>query len=87
MMLKTSSTAAIYAKQINQQPGGLLHSLPIPDIPWESISTDLIISLPLTTTGFDAILVWVDRLTKMVHLCPALTSIGAEQWAMGTRIC
>ena len=68
-------------KSTNKLPGGLLHSLPIPDIPWESISTDLIISLPLTTTGFDAILVWVDRLTKMVHLCPALTSFGAEQWA------
>ena len=34
--------------------------------------------LPLTKNGHTAILVFVDRLTKMVHLVPTTTDVSAE---------
>jgi len=49
-------------------PAGLLQSLQIPSRRWESVSLDFITQLPLTTSGNTQIVVYVDRLTKMVHL-------------------
>jgi len=57
-------------KTSNQVPAGLLQPLPTPGQPWESISMDFVVDLPSTSNGYDAILVMVDRLTKMVHLAP-----------------
>ena len=68
-------------KASNQSPGGLLNPVEIPDRPWECISMDLITSLPTTKDGNDAIIVWVDKLTKMVHLTACRTDINAEQYA------
>jgi hypothetical protein len=39
---------------------------------------DFIMELPLTKNGHTAILVFVDRLTKMVHLVPTTTDVSAE---------
>lgn len=64
------------------KPAGLLNPLPIPSEPWESVSTDFISQLPRTPKhGYDAIAVYVDRLTKMVHFRPTKTTITAEQSA------
>lgn len=65
-------------KAVSHKPAGLLQPLPIPDSPWESVSMDFIVQLPKTTRGFDAIVVFVDRLTKMVHIAPTHTSVTAE---------
>jgi hypothetical protein len=59
---------------------GLLQPLPIPDRPWRDISVDFITHLPLSN-GFDAILVVVDRLTKMRHYVPCHMTDGAEEAA------
>jgi hypothetical protein len=59
---------------------GLLQPLPIPDRPWRDISVDFITHLPLSN-GFDAILVVVDRLTKMRHYVPCQMTDGAEEAA------
>ena len=58
-------------KPSNQLPAGLLHPLPVPGQPWESVSMDMVTDLPQTIKGFDSITVFVDRLTKMVHLAPS----------------
>ena len=42
---------------------------------------DLIVSLPKTKNGYDAIFVVVDRLTKMMHAIPITTNINAPQLA------
>jgi hypothetical protein len=58
-------------------PYGLLHPLPIPTKPWQSILMDFIIDLPLSQ-GFDTILTVVDRSTKMAHFLPCLKTITSE---------
>ena len=63
------------------KPSGFLQPLPVPDVPWESVSLDFVVALPKTEGGYDAVLVLVDRLTKMVHLVPTTTSCTAEQTA------
>src|SRR5215469_12445919 len=68
-------------KSSTQRPVGLLQLLPIPDRLWSSISMDFITHLPRSQMGYDAILVFVDRLTKMTHLTPCLTSDGAPEVA------
>ena len=68
-------------KASNRKPPGLLMPLPTPAAPWDSVSMDFIPALPLTKSGHDCILVFVDRLTKMVHLVPTNTTVTAEQTA------
>ncbi|KAK9800185.1 hypothetical protein WJX73_005436 [Symbiochloris irregularis] len=57
---------------------GLLQPIPIPDRPWEQVTLDLVTDLPTTPTGHDAILVVVDRLSKMVHFVPTTKTVTAE---------
>ena len=59
---------------------GLLQPLHIPHGPWDSVSTDFVTGLPKTTAGHDAILVFVDRLTKYVHIVPTTTKCTAKTW-------
>jgi Reverse transcriptase (RNA-dependent DNA polymerase)/RNase H-like domain found in reverse transcriptase/Integrase zinc binding domain/Chromo (CHRromatin Organisation MOdifier) domain/Integrase core domain len=61
-------------------PHGQLHPLPIPAGPWQSVSMDYIVELPLSN-GHNAIYVCVDRLTKMAHFCPTNSNVTAEQTA------
>ena len=42
---------------------------------------DLITSLPKTKRGYTAIVVFVDRLTKMVHIVPTVNEVNAPQLA------
>ena len=69
------------SKASNQRPAGLLKPLDIPQRRWESVSMDLITQLPLTDRGHTAIIVFVDRLSKMVHFVAAHTDMGSEEFA------
>ena len=60
---------------------GLLQPLPIPTKPWEQVSMDLITQLPRTKSGNDAIVVIVDKFTKMVHYAATTTTVNAERLA------
>lgn len=64
-------------KRTLHKPYGLLQPLPTPEKPWSSISMDFVMPLPQSGT-YDAILVVVDRLTKMAHYIPTNTTITAE---------
>ena len=65
---KMCSTCAT-SKDANSKPTGLLHSLPIPDRPWQSIGLDFMGPLP-KSNDFDYLLVVIDQLTSQVHLVP-----------------
>ncbi len=67
-------------KQPSTKPAGLLQPLDVPGRPWASVSTDFISGLPVTKSGFDAIVVFVDRLTKYVHVVPTTTRCTAKMW-------
>jgi hypothetical protein len=68
-------------KASNMKPAGLCQPLTIPGWRWESVSMDHIVKLPRTANGHDAICVFVDRLSKMVHLAPCTESATCEDFA------
>jgi hypothetical protein len=59
---------------------GVLRPLPVPLQAWRDVSMDFITHLP-PSQQFDAILVVVDRLTKMRHLIPCAGTCNAEEVA------
>jgi transposase InsO family protein len=66
------------------KPYGKLESLPIPEGPWKEVSLDFISHLPCSyigTRGYDAILVVVDRYTKIARFIPTTTNISAPEFA------
>ncbi|GLI61525.1 hypothetical protein VaNZ11_003906 [Volvox africanus] len=63
------------------KPHGHLQPMPIPDAPWEGVSMDFIVVLPKTEGGYDALVVLVNRFTKMIPLAPTTSSCTAEQTA------
>jgi hypothetical protein len=64
-------------KAQNQLPNGPLHPLPIPERRWDQVTMDLITQLPVTSQGHDAIVVWVDKVSKMVICAATTTSVTA----------
>jgi hypothetical protein len=59
---------------VRHRPYGLLNPLPPPESPWSDVTMDFITELPPSKylgQVYDAILVTVDRLTKMAHYIPA----------------
>jgi len=62
-------------------PAGLLQPLPTPNKRWEEITMDFIVQLPLTRQGHDAIVVFVDRLSKRAHFQPMHTSATTPEVA------
>ena len=64
-------------KDANSKPTGLLHSLPIPDRPWQAIGMDFMGPLP-KSNNFNYLLVMIDRLTSQVHLVLTTTTVTAR---------
>ena len=62
------------------KPVGPLQPLPVPETPWSSVSMDFIMDLP-QSSNFNAILVVVDRFSKMSHFLPTTTKVTAEETA------
>lgn len=55
----------------------LLQPLPVPHKPWQDIGMDLITGLPASSAGNNAILTFVDRLSKQAHFVPTKNTIDA----------
>lgn len=68
-------------KHSKQLTPGLLMPLPLPEEPCMYWTTDAVCGLPKTKRGFDAIQVYVDRLTKLKRFAVAHTSDGSTQLA------
>ena len=64
-------------KDTNSKPRGLLHNLPIPDRPWQSIGMDFLGLLP-KLNNFNYLLVIIDRLTSQIHLVLTTTTVTAK---------
>ncbi len=77
----TSCLACQQNKPSNALPIGLLHPLPVPEHRWQVVTMDLITQLPRTPSGNDAIVVFVDKFSKMVHYAPTTTTVTAPQLA------
>jgi hypothetical protein len=67
-------------KSSTQRVPGLLHSLPIPTRPWDSIAMDFVGPFP-ESDGHDYLWVVLCRLTSMVHLVPIRTTTTASELA------
>jgi hypothetical protein len=65
-------------KPSQQKQIGLLHPLPIPGRPWESIGIDFVTGLPLTKQGFSVLMTVVDRLSKFLILIPTVATFDAN---------
>jgi Integrase zinc binding domain len=72
-------------KTSTQLPKGLLHSLPIPDRPWQSIGIDFMGTLP-KSNDCDYLLVVIDRLTSQVDLHGVPDSIVSDRDSKFTSI-
>jgi hypothetical protein len=59
------------------QPSGLLNPLPPLKEPWEQVTADFIMELPVSQ-GYDAILVAADRHTKCAHFVPSVSAVSAK---------
>ena len=75
-----SCTSCARAKTLHHRPYGLLKQLPVPEKPWNSISMDFIEQLP-QSSGFTAILVVVDRLSKQAIFIPTHDTITSPELA------
>jgi len=73
----TSCESCQRNKSDNQTPAGLLQPLNTPTRRWEQVTMDFIVQLPTTKSGYDAIVVFVDRLTKRAVFCPTHTTVTA----------
>ncbi|GJP50749.1 hypothetical protein CLOM_g9918 [Closterium sp. NIES-68] len=77
----TSCDTCQRMKSSKQKKVGLLHPLPVPEQPWQVVSLDFITGLPPTTSGHDAILVVIDKFSKMGHFIPTHTTARTEETA------
>ena len=68
-------------KASHEHPQGLLQPLAVPERRWQQVTMDFITQLPMTKSGHDAIVVFVDKLSKMVHIVPTTTTVDAPQVA------
>jgi hypothetical protein len=78
--VSTCETCALN-KSPHTLPFGLLSPLPVPSRPFESVSMDLVMGLPLTNDLHDSIFVVVDRYSKYTVLMPCQESITAAECA------
>jgi len=77
----TSCDACQQNKTSTLAKPGLLQPIPVHTANWEQISMDFIVQLPQTNNGKDAIVVFVDYLSKQAHFVPTTTTATAPDIA------
>jgi hypothetical protein len=58
---------------------GLYTPLPVPSLPWESISMEFVGGLPMTKKNHDYLYVVVDHFNKNLILLPCKKQVATEQ--------
>ena len=66
-------------KSDNRAKAGLLYPLEIPSRRWAHVTSDLVTDLP-ESNGFTAIIVFIDKLMKMVHLVGCKKEVTAMEY-------
>ena len=67
-------------KPTNHKPYGMIRPLAVPDGKWTDVSVDMVTDLPVTKRGYDSIIVFVCRLTKMCHLVPTTKKMDTPEF-------
>ena len=67
-------------KSNNRAKAGVLRPLEIPSRKWAYVTTNLVTNLP-ESNGFTAIVVFIDKLTKMVHLIGYKKEVTTMEYA------
>ena len=75
-----SCTTCQAHKVERRRPAGLLQPLPVPPGRWTDVTMDLLTDLP-RSRGYDAVVVFCDRLTKMRRFAPTTKRCTAEELA------
>ena len=73
----TTCDTCQWIKTSSQLPAGLLQPLLTPGQQWEQVTMDFIVEVPETSEGYNTIVVFVNRLSEMVHLQPTTTTATA----------
>ncbi|CAI7833176.1 unnamed protein product [Closterium sp. NIES-54] len=68
-------------KSSRKRKAGQLQPIPLPERARQQITMDFVTGLPSNPGGNDAVMVVVDRLTKMAHFAACKKSISAEETA------
>ena len=77
--VKTCPTCQIM-KSDSRAKAGLLKPLEIPSRKWAHVSMNLVTDLP-ESNGFMAIVVFIDKLTKILHLAGCKKEVPAMEYA------
>jgi Integrase zinc binding domain len=62
-------------KSHTQAPIGLLQPLEVPTCRLEQVALDFVVELPRKPSGHDAVLVILDRMSKVLGFCPTTTAV------------
>ena len=73
-------TTCVVGKMTKQSAGQYL-PLPVPEYPWQEVSLNFVLGLPRTRKQHDAILVVIDRFSKMAHFLPYTKTTDAPHRA------
>jgi hypothetical protein len=76
-----SCSSCQHNKVVHRLPAGLLQPLEVPEQHWDTVSMDFVVKLSTTSRKFDAITVFVDKLSKQAHFAPSRTTDIAKDVA------
>ena len=77
--IKDYVQSCVTCQQVKAQHGrlfGLLQPMPIPAQPWDVVSMDFIVDLPMSR-GYNAIMVVIDYFSKQAHFVPTKPPLTA----------
>jgi transposase InsO family protein len=77
----TTCDRCLRTKATAHRPYGLLTPVETPSRKWDACNMDFVVQLPKTKRGHDALMVVIDRLSKLVVLIPTTTDATAAQTA------